>query len=158
MVPPLKLVITIKLTSLFPVRFEISPDIKWIKANVNQSGFYRVMYDEETWQNLIHLLKTNHTVLNAADRASLLDDAFTLCRAGMLNASIPLEMSLYLSKERDYIPWATAIEHFQTWARRLSESLSYKKFLKYMRQILTPVVNYVGWKNEGTHLEKYHYC
>ncbi|CAH0561852.1 unnamed protein product [Brassicogethes aeneus] len=136
------------------VRFELSPEIKWIKANVNQTGFYRVMYDDDMWQNLINLLKNHHTALSAADRASLLDDAFTLCRAGLLNASVPLEMSLYLYKERDYVPWATAMDHFQSWARRLSESLSYKMFLKYMRQLLTPITNYVGWKNTGPHLEK----
>ncbi|XP_064215469.1 endoplasmic reticulum aminopeptidase 1 isoform X6 [Tribolium castaneum] len=136
------------------VRFELDPDITWIKANVNQSGFYRVMYDEAMWRSLVNVLRTNHTVFNPADRANLIDDAFTLCRAGLLNASIPLELSLYLSKERDYVPWATAIEHFQSWSRRLSESLAYKLFLKYMRQLLTPVAKYIGWGNKGSHLEK----
>lgn len=54
--------------------------MKWIKANVNQSGFYRVMYDETMWSELIQVLKKKHTTLNPADRASLIDDAFTLCR------------------------------------------------------------------------------
>jgi aminopeptidase N len=62
------------------VRFELDPDITWIKANVNQSGFYRVMYDEATWRSLIGVLRNNHTVFNPADRANLIDDAFTLCR------------------------------------------------------------------------------
>lgn len=75
-------------------------------------------------------------------------------RAGLLNASIPLELSLYLTKERDYVPWATAINHLKAWARRLSESLSYKMFLKYMRQLLKPVAEYVGWKKRRSHLEK----
>lgn len=62
------------------MRFEIDPDVKWIKANVNQSGFYRVMYDDAMWAAIINTLRKNHTVFNAADRASLIDDAFTLCR------------------------------------------------------------------------------
>ncbi|XP_060516441.1 endoplasmic reticulum aminopeptidase 1-like isoform X3 [Cylas formicarius] len=135
-------------------RFEIDPDIKWIKANVNQSGFYRVMYEEDMWHSLISLLKTNHHTFNAADRANLIDDAFTLCRAGLLNASIPLELSMYLVKERDYVPWATAIDHLQNWATRLSESLAYKLFLKYMRHLLKPIATYLGWKNSGSHLNK----
>ncbi|GJQ68130.1 hypothetical protein Trydic_g10715 [Trypoxylus dichotomus] len=136
------------------VRFEIHPEIKWIKANVNQSGFYRVMYDENMWTEIIETLRKNHTIFNAADRANLIDDAFTLCRAGLLNASVPLELSLYLLNERDYVPWATAIGHFQSWSRRLSEALPYKLFLKYMRTLLTPVTKYVGWKQKGSHLER----
>lgn len=65
---------------LFVVAFDIDPDVKWIKVNVNQSGFYRVMYDETMWADIIDELKTNHTSFSAADRASLIDDAFTLCR------------------------------------------------------------------------------
>lgn len=62
------------------VRFEVSPSLKWIKANVNQSGFYRVMYDEGLWSMIIETMRKNHLSFSAADRASLMDDAFTLCR------------------------------------------------------------------------------
>lgn len=86
--------------------------------------------------------------------AQCVSTVIIISRAGLLNASIPLELSLYLSKERDYVPWATAIEHFQSWSRRLSESLAYKLFLKYMRKLLTPVAKYVGWGNQGSHLDK----
>ncbi|KAJ8923593.1 hypothetical protein NQ315_010172 [Exocentrus adspersus] len=136
------------------VRFELDSNISWIKANVNQTGFYRVMYGEEIWRAIIDKLRKNHKVFSAADRSSLIDDAFSLCRAGLLNASIPLELSLYLTKEKEYVPWATAINHLKTWARRLSESLSYKMFLKYMRRLLKPIADYVGWKKKRTHLEK----
>lgn len=54
--------------------------VEWIKVNVNQSGFYRVNYERVMWQALIRALRQNHTVFSAADRAGLLDDAFTLCR------------------------------------------------------------------------------
>lgn len=62
------------------MRFEIDPDVKWIKVNVNQSGFYRVMYEESMWNKIIADLRKNHTIFNSADRASLIDDAFTLSR------------------------------------------------------------------------------
>ena len=48
--------------------------------NVNQSGFYRVTYSDDMWQSIISALQHNHSVFNPADRASLIDDAFTLCR------------------------------------------------------------------------------
>ncbi|KAG5892870.1 hypothetical protein JTB14_032594 [Gonioctena quinquepunctata] len=136
------------------VRFEMNCDCKWIKANVNQTGFYRVMYDDDMWQSLINTLKTNHKIFNAADRASLIDDAFSLSRAGILNASVALELSMYLKNEREYAPWAAAIAHLKSWARRLSESLAYKSFLRYMRQLLTPVTKFVGWNKSKSHIEK----
>ena len=54
--------------------------VEWIKVNVNQSGFYRVNYETDMWLALIRTLRQNHSVFSAADRAGLLDDAFTLCR------------------------------------------------------------------------------
>ncbi|KAL1493346.1 hypothetical protein ABEB36_011418 [Hypothenemus hampei] len=140
--------------NLTDVRFEVDPDLKWIKANVNQTGFYRVMYEEQMWHSLINILKTNHTVFSATDRANLIDDAFTLCRAGLLNATIPLELSTYLVKEKEYAPWAAAIEHFQNWARRMSESLPYKLFLNYLRNLLRPIAKHVGWKNSNDYVQQ----
>ncbi|XP_069679088.1 endoplasmic reticulum aminopeptidase 1-like isoform X3 [Periplaneta americana] len=136
------------------VKFDIPPDTSWIKLNVNQSGFYRVTYSEEMWESLISALQQNHSVFSPADRASLIDDAFTLCRAGVLNASVPLNLSLYLLQEQDYVPWATALEHFQSWSKLLSESAAYKQFLEYMRRLLEPAAKHVGWEDTGTHLQK----
>lgn len=64
----------------FSEKFEVAEDVKWIKANVNQSGFYRVNYDESMWAAIIEALHKNHSVFSPADRAGLIDDAFTLCR------------------------------------------------------------------------------
>lgn len=62
------------------VKFDIPADTTWIKMNVNQSGFYRVTYNDDMWQSIISALQHNHSVFSPADRAGLIDDAFTLCR------------------------------------------------------------------------------
>lgn len=64
----------------FTVEFDLGKDATWIKFNAGQRGFYRVNYDPEGWDALIHVLHTNHTTLSAADRASLIDDVFTLVK------------------------------------------------------------------------------
>ena len=43
-------------------------------------------------------------------------------RAGLVNVTIPLEMCLYLLKEKDYVPWAMALEHLQKWKDILQET------------------------------------
>ncbi|XP_063231804.1 endoplasmic reticulum aminopeptidase 1-like isoform X2 [Bacillus rossius redtenbacheri] len=136
------------------VRFEVNETVEWIKVNVNQSGFYRVMYDEEMWTAIILAMRQNHLIFSAADRASLIDDAFTLSRAGLLNVTIPLELSLYLARERDYVPWATALEHLQSWSRLLAESPPYKLFQDHLRFLLRAVARDVGWADAGPHLRK----
>lgn len=79
---------------------------------------------------------------------------FFFYRAGLLNVSVPMEMSQYLLKERDYVPWATALEHFQAWSKYLSEAAPYRFFLNYMKHLLSPVARSVGWEDTGTHMHK----
>ena len=45
------------LTVQIPVGNE---NYRWIKANVGQTGFYRVNYGKKNWDRLIKQLKTNH--------------------------------------------------------------------------------------------------
>ncbi|KAK2584087.1 hypothetical protein KPH14_006530 [Odynerus spinipes] len=140
--------------NLTDVTFEIASDVEYIKCNVNQSGFYRVTYPEDMWMSLISTLHNNHTQFSPADRANLIDDAFTLCEAGELNATIPLELSLYLMNERDYVPWVTALRYLHSWEERLAESRAYKRYIEFLKRLLGPVTKYVGWTDEGSHLDK----
>ncbi|XP_053982907.1 endoplasmic reticulum aminopeptidase 1-like isoform X1 [Hylaeus volcanicus] len=140
--------------NLTDVTFEIPNDVEYIKCNVNQNGFYRVTYPVEMWLAILETLKNDHTKFSPADRANLIDDVFTLCEAGELNATIPLELSLYLLKETDYIPWATALGYLHSWKGRLSGSPGYKRYVTFFKKLLTPVVSSVSWGDEGSHLKK----
>ena len=51
-----------------------------MKFNVNQTGFYRMHYEGELWDNLVKVLLSNPVVLSPTDRANLIDDAFSLCK------------------------------------------------------------------------------
>ena len=35
---------------------------QWVLANTNVSGYFRVNYDLENWERLLHLLHTDHQV------------------------------------------------------------------------------------------------
>jgi len=41
---------------------KIPQNVKWIKANINSTGFFRVNYDKENWKQLKIQLETDHTV------------------------------------------------------------------------------------------------
>ena len=44
-------------------------------------------------------------VFTASDRAGLIDNAFNLARASLIEYSVPLRLSLYLEQEDRYTPW-----------------------------------------------------
>ncbi|XP_077259452.1 endoplasmic reticulum aminopeptidase 1 isoform X1 [Temnothorax americanus] len=134
--------------------FDIPSDVDYIKCNINQTGFYRVNYPKEMWTSIIKTLMMNHTKFSPADRANLIDDAFSLCDAGEVDASIPLELSLYLVNETDYAPWETALRYLNFWKDRLAESAAYKKYILFFKQLLGPITRYIGWTDEGSHLKK----
>ncbi|XP_021954471.1 endoplasmic reticulum aminopeptidase 2 [Folsomia candida] len=134
--------------------FSMSFRAEWIKFNVNQTGFYRVQYEGQLWDSLIKVLLTNPFILSPTDRASLIDDAFTLCKAGLVDANIPLELSQYLSKETEYVPWATALEHFRSWSKVLYERKAHRPLIQYVQKLTEPIYKKVGWADSGTHLFK----
>lgn len=51
----------------------------WIKLNVDQSGFYRVKYDDDLSSRLRYAIEKK--CLSATDRYGILDDSFALCMA-----------------------------------------------------------------------------
>ncbi|ODN00507.1 Endoplasmic reticulum aminopeptidase 2 [Orchesella cincta] len=129
---------------------------EWIKFNVNQTGFYRVHYQGKLWDSLVKTLLSNPFVLSPTDRASLIDDAFTLCKAGVVDASVPLEIAKYLMKETDYVPWATALEHFRSWSKILYERQAHRLLMQFVLKLIEPIYKRVGWADEGSHLMKVH--
>lgn len=40
-------------------------------------------------------------------------DLFSLCRAKIINTTLALRSTKYLSKERDYIPWESALRNLE---------------------------------------------
>lgn len=76
------------------------------------TGFYRVNYDVDNWNALIRQLHDAHTEIHVLNRAQLIDDAFNLAKAGFLNFSVPVYLSKYLSKEKETLPWYSAMNGF----------------------------------------------
>lgn len=133
----------------------MDPTIDWFKLNTNQSGFYRVNYDESNWRRLIELLHSrdfNRHVLTPTDRAGLLDDAFSLMKISLLTADLAMNLSNYLETgERDFVPWDTALRHFAA----LDAVMDGNPYLrKYILKVLQPSLTVFLWKDEGPHLTR----
>ncbi|NWX00910.1 AMPE aminopeptidase, partial [Caloenas nicobarica] len=126
-------------------------------ANINPDhiGFYRVNYDSESWARLSTLLVNNYKDFSAADRAGILDDAFSLARPGLVNYSVPLELTKYLINETDYLPWDRLISSVTYLASMLEDDTNlYPRFQEYFRSLVKPIVNQLQWNDTGDHLER----
>lgn len=128
-------------------------NVTWIKANVNASGYYRVNYDPTNWQALIKVLNFNPKIFTAADRAQLIDDAFTLSWAGILNVTVPLTLTQYLVNETDYLPWSTALVHFRKLDQLLSIRTARRSLHCFVRHLVTPLYSIIGWTTKSPHIQ-----
>ncbi|KAF4365814.1 hypothetical protein G4B88_012879 [Cannabis sativa] len=77
-----------------------SSSLGWIKLNVNQTGFFRVKYDEDLAERLRYAIENKY--LTATDRFGILDDAFALCMASQQSLSSLLTLMSSYSDEFDY--------------------------------------------------------
>ncbi|XP_063609319.1 puromycin-sensitive aminopeptidase-like protein [Penaeus indicus] len=92
----------------------LPPKDEWVIFNLQETGYYRVNYDNHNWNLLIQQLKDDHEVIHVINRAQIIDDANALAEVGHLDYKIPMNILAYLRKESDYLPWAVAINIFSS--------------------------------------------
>ncbi|XP_037945830.1 glutamyl aminopeptidase-like [Teleopsis dalmanni] len=135
------------------VEIMVDPEIKWIKINVNQVGFYRVNYADNTWHEIIAHLTATPETFSIADRAHLLNDVFALADANQLSYDIALDMTKYLEKENDFVPWYVAATKLQSLQVSLRYTDAYIDYLAYARNLLDKIYSQVTWEvKEEDHL------
>ena len=133
---------------------EMQPFDKWFKANINGSGYYRVQYPLDIWQELSSQLNSDHTVFSSIDRAQLIDDSFSLMRAGLLEETVPLSLIKYLKNERSLVPWEVAIHHLSLLSELFRETDARGYLNKFILSLINPTYRELGWEDTGSHLDK----
>ncbi|KFB52689.1 AGAP003695-PA-like protein [Anopheles sinensis] len=125
------------------VTVSIESDINWLVANKQQTGYYRVNYDEASWNRLVGVLNSDRfdTDLPVINRAQLVDDVANLARAGEVGYDVALSLMQYLERETEYIPWSTAYNALLYLDRMFSGNKEYKRFESYARKLLSHVFN-----------------
>uniref|UniRef100_A0A3P8SJZ8 Aminopeptidase n=1 Tax=Amphiprion percula TaxID=161767 RepID=A0A3P8SJZ8_AMPPE len=120
---------------LGPVKKEefISKDGEWILANVNSTGYYRVNYNLENWQLLLKQLETNRHLIPLMNRGQLIDDAFNLARAKLIDVTLALNSTLFLREEREFLPWESAVTNLHYFVLMFDRSEVYGPMQAYLR-------------------------
>ncbi|KAL5020481.1 hypothetical protein ScPMuIL_003373, partial [Solemya velum] len=129
---------------------------KWVLANIQQYGYYRVNYEENNWRQLIRQLVEDHTVIPVINRAQILNDAWNLARAGLLDMKIALETTNYLKNEREYIPFDAALDGLGFIDTMLQRHELFGAFGRFMSGTVTEYFTELTMNNTGaTHMESF---
>ena len=73
-------------------------------------------------------------------------------KVSQLSADLAMNLSSYLENgERDFVPWETALKHFQGLDAIMN---GHPLLRKYMIRIIQPTLSSFGWKDEGLHLSR----
>nr|XP_018898450.1 PREDICTED: glutamyl aminopeptidase-like isoform X3 [Bemisia tabaci] len=113
---------------------DVEPGTSWVKINYRNYGYYRVNYDADAWSLFSSTLDSNPHIFNAADRASLLNDAFSLAKASHLSYSVPLNLCKYIKSENHSVPIAVVLDKFKDIKELLRDTPIYDEFLAFGRK------------------------
>ncbi|XP_055335825.1 aminopeptidase N-like [Paramacrobiotus metropolitanus] len=128
----------------------LSSQNEWILANVRETGYYRVNYDERNWKLLITQLNTDRTKIDVINRAQIVDDALSLARAGYLEYGIALSTTEYLVGEQDFLPWVSCLKALEFVDAMMQNSEHYGLLKNYILRQLRPIYIILGWGDSLT--------
>ncbi|KAL6252095.1 hypothetical protein P5V15_009951 [Pogonomyrmex californicus] len=125
-------------------------DSQFIIINQQQTGYYRVFYNLESWLRIVKCLNSeNYTNINVLNRAQIIDDTFHLLISGQLNFSIFWEVTSYLKSETDYVAWYPMFKVVEHMSYLLPfydiESTNFKRNLLMQ---LGPLLEKIGYEEE----------
>ncbi|EDV58060.2 uncharacterized protein Dere_GG24189 [Drosophila erecta] len=82
----------------------IVPPNQWILLNLRAVGYYRVNYDEHTWQLLATTLFDDFRSINVLNRAQIVSDILFLWNQELLTWSTAFNVLKYIINEDEYEP------------------------------------------------------
>ncbi|CAH2105873.1 unnamed protein product [Euphydryas editha] len=120
----------------------------WFIANIQQTGFFRINYDQRNWQLLIKVLNnpSRFEEIHPINRAQIIDDAMNLALSGRLDYKTALDISSYLFHERSYVPWKAGLVALGYIDTMLSKGAYYLEYKSYVLRLLSGAVQDLGWE------------
>nr|ADK11712.1 aminopeptidase N [Sitophilus oryzae] len=103
--------------------FQISSNDSWIVINNLQTGYYRVNYDSTLWSRLaVALQASNFSDIPEINRAQIINDGFSLARAGSLSYNQLFNVTQFLANETTYAVWYPSFNGFDYLLKRVGRN------------------------------------
>uniref|UniRef100_A0AAY4BEN2 Aminopeptidase n=1 Tax=Denticeps clupeoides TaxID=299321 RepID=A0AAY4BEN2_9TELE len=122
--------------------YEPMKSVEWVLANLDVTGYYRVNYDSANWERLLSLLIEGHQIIPVINRAQIVDDTFNLARAKIVDTTLALRTTQYLSQEREYMPWQSAIRNLAYFFLMFERTEVYGPMQSYLKKQVQPLFEY----------------
>ncbi|XP_066414870.1 aminopeptidase N [Molothrus aeneus] len=124
----------------------------WLLLNLNVTGYFRVNYNQENWNQLVEQLDTDHLIFPVINRAQIIDDAFNLARAKYVQVTLALNTTRFLSRETEYMPWQAALTNLKYFKLMFDRSEVFGAMSEYMKKQVTPLFEHYknitnNWSN-----------
>ncbi len=118
------------------------PNDRAVKLNVADAGYYRVAYDDASWQLLLKVVGG----MSEADRLNLLCDAWAMVEAGDRPLAHYLGLAEKLTDKDQLNVFDQIIDSFVTINRLLVGDPLRARFQQYARGVLRPAFDRIGWE------------
>jgi aminopeptidase N len=112
-----------------------------IKANLGNTGYYRVQYDDEAFA----LLAKSFGTLAAADRVNLLADTWGLVQAGRVDIGRYLDLTALLKDETELVVWQSVADTLGAVDLLFVGHKGRPAFHAYVRDMTRPLQQRLGW-------------
>ncbi len=118
------------------------PNDRAVKLNVADAGYYRVAYDDASWQLLLKVVGG----MSEADQLNLLTDAWAQVEAGAQPLAHYLELAEKLTDKDQLNVFDQIIDTFVMLNRLLVGDPLRPRFQQYARGLIRPAFDRVGWE------------
>ncbi|XP_050455782.1 aminopeptidase N-like isoform X3 [Cataglyphis hispanica] len=124
----------------------------WVIFNIQQTGYYRVNYDDAYWLKIaVYLNSENYRKIHVLNRAQIIDDAFHFLLLNKLKPDTFWELTKYLSQETDYIAWYPMFKVIQY----ISNSFSFLEIGEYyikeqLKKMLDGLLQIIKYEEKST--------
>lgn len=123
----------------------------WIIFNIQQTGYFRVNYDEELWHLIAEKLSSDtFEDIHVINRAQIIDDVLNLARGEFITYEIVFKILEYLDGEQDFLPWSSANNGLGYINRLMTGSANYQNFQRFIAKIIGPLYKELGSHDRGT--------
>ncbi|KAG7211602.1 hypothetical protein KM043_010857 [Ampulex compressa] len=128
-------------------RIEGIDEDDWIIVNVQQSGYYRVNYDERNWMRIAEYLNSDdYNKIHVLNRAQIIDDAASLTMTERLSPVIFIKLTNYLSRETDAIPWRAAFSAMRDLRKYITHAQGGKILKPHILNLMNALIESIGFE------------
>lgn len=108
----------------------------WVLFNKQQTGYYRVMYDETNYNLLTEQLNSEaYDVIHVQNRAQLIDDLYEFVKVGDIRVKVFMNLVTYLKRETEYTAWVPAARAFNELDKILDGAEFHRAFHAYLAEL-----------------------